>query len=56
MKVGFDKVADFSTDRSGADLRYALNYEKIKLLGWSQKRDFSSSLPSIINYYKEELK
>jgi len=56
MKVEFDKVADFSTDRSGADLRYALNYEKIRLLGWSQKKDFCSSLPAIINYYKEGLK
>ena len=41
-----------SLDRSGADIRYALNTQKIKSLGWKQKRDFQCEIKHIIDYYK----
>jgi len=52
MGVSFEEFTDFSTDRSGADLRYALDYEKIKKIGWKQKRNLVKSLPGIVEYYK----
>ncbi len=55
LKIDFNKVADYSTDRSGADLRYALDYEKIKKLGWVQKRNLEGTLSDIISFYKEKL-
>ena len=48
LHVSFDNFADYSTNRSGADLRYALDYRKLEELGWKQKKDFRST--SISNY------
>lgn len=51
--AAFDKPYDGSTvdsscDRSGADLRYALDTTKIETLGWHAKRRFDDELPKII--------
>ncbi len=51
-KVNFNDFADYSTNRSGADLRYALDYEKLRNLGWKQQRKLKSSLQEIIDFYK----
>lgn len=48
----FDEVADFSSDRSGADVRYALNYKKISALGWKQIHTFDSTIDNIIEFYR----
>ena len=53
--VNFEDHVDYSTNRSGADLRYALDYEKTKKLGWSQKRTLRESLKEVIDFYREEL-
>lgn len=45
-----------SLDRSGADLRYALDTNKIISLGWKQKHHMDEELPDIIDYYKNNLK
>lgn len=52
MEVNYDDVTDPSMDRSGADVRYALDYEKIKSLGWKQEQTFDSSLSKTVDYYK----
>lgn len=50
----FDETTiNSSLDRSGADLRYALNTNKIKALGWKQNRDFQIEISNIVEYYKE---
>ena len=51
MNKNFDDIADYSTNRSGADLRYALNYDKLKDLGWSQQINLKDSLDEIIKFY-----
>lgn len=56
MNKNFDDVADYSTNRSGADLRYALNYDKLKDLGWTQKITLKESLEEIINFYGVQIK
>jgi dTDP-glucose 4,6-dehydratase len=54
MGVEYDKVTDPSMDRSGADVRYALNYDKLKALGWKQNKHLKSSIEETIKYYKNE--
>ena len=41
-------TVDSSSDRSGADLRYALNTEKLESLGWRAKRRLDDELPRMI--------
>ena len=41
------------TDRLGHDLRYSLNCDKLKDLGFSPKLDFEEQLEKTVNWYKE---
>ena len=43
---------DFSFSRQGQDVRYALNDNKLKNLGWKPEKQFDQELPNIIEYYK----
>tara|TARA_A100001011_G_scaffold375774_1_gene437681 strand:- start:433 stop:1404 length:972 start_codon:yes stop_codon:yes gene_type:complete len=56
----FDKdyadIADHSSDRSGCDLRYALDCSKTQALGWSQKRHLKTTLQEIKEYYENKLR
>ena len=52
LNLNFMNYADYSSDRAGADLRYALDFQKITKLGWVPKRNFEESLIEIIEYYK----
>ena len=45
---------DFSYSREGQDIRYSLNDDKIRSLGWEPKVIFNEVLPSIVNYYKNK--
>ena len=45
---------DFSFSRQGQDVRYALNDNKLKKLGWKPSHIFDKELPKIIKYYKEK--
>mgnify|MGYP001231798600 CR=1 FL=1 len=56
MNKDFKEVADYSTNRSGADLRYALDYNKLKKLGWQQEKKLKESLGEIIDYYRSKTK
>jgi len=42
-------VVDFV--RPGQDVRYAINDDKLKALGWSPKADFDAELKIIVKYY-----
>jgi dTDP-glucose 4,6-dehydratase len=45
---------DFSYSRPGQDIRYALNYNKLRSLGWSPKKQFSVEIKNIVNYYNNK--
>ena len=51
--VAWEEHVDYSYIREGQDVRYALNDEKIRSLGWSPKKNFDSEIESIVQYYKE---
>jgi dTDP-glucose 4,6-dehydratase len=45
---------DVSYSRQGQDVRYALNDDKLRALGWYPSMDFNTELKYIIHYYKEK--
>ena len=47
-----EKYIDFSYNRDGQDLRYALNDDKLRNLGWKPTANFDDELTKITNYYK----
>jgi dTDP-glucose 4,6-dehydratase len=47
-----EDYADFSCSRPGQDVRYALNDDKLRALGWSPKKQFDLELKNIVDYYK----
>jgi dTDP-glucose 4,6-dehydratase len=56
-RSGLDyEMVDFHSSRPGHDLRYALDGEKMKLLGWSLPVDFETSLKKTVYWYLENKK
>jgi dTDP-glucose 4,6-dehydratase len=51
---GIDDYVDFSYNRPGEDVRYALDDSKIRALGWEPKSVFSEEISRIVNYYKNK--
>ena len=50
--VEFDKYIDFSCNRQGQDVRYALDDTKLRSLGWNPAKKFDEELVTIVEYYK----
>ena len=48
-----ERYLDFSLHRLGQDVRYALNDDKLRCLGWSPKCEFDLELKEIVNFYKQ---
>jgi len=49
-----EDFVDFSCDRQGQDVRYALNDDKLRALGWKPTIDFDSELKHVVKYYREK--
>ena len=45
---------DFSYNRQGQDVRYALDDSKLRSLGWTPKTNFDTEIKNIVNYYKHK--
>jgi dTDP-glucose 4,6-dehydratase len=43
---------DFSHEREGQDVRYALNDDKLRTLGWKPNKVFDEEINDIVRYYK----
>jgi len=50
-----DSRITFVKDRPAHDFRYAVNFEKLKNLGWSPKADFDIEMSKIVHWYKENI-
>ncbi len=48
-----DNYIDLSFSRQGQDVRYALNDNKLRSLGWKPKAVFDDELPKIVDFYKD---
>ena len=51
--TSLDKYVDFSCNRPGQDVRYALDDTKIRSLGWKPMKQFDEELTKIVEYYKD---
>ena len=49
----WEKYVDFSAVRQGQDVRYALNDDKLRSLGWEPKRVFDDEIVPIVHYYRD---
>lgn len=50
----YEEYIDFSCNRPGQDVRYALDDSKLRSLGWEPKKIFDKELESIVEYYKNK--
>ena len=48
-----EKYIDFSVKRNGQDIRYSVNDQKLKSIGWNHKKNFDQELKNVVEYYKE---
>lgn len=48
----YENFIDFGIERPGQDIRYALNDNKIRSLGWEPKCYFDEEIKYIVEYYK----
>jgi len=51
--LAWDKHVDMSYKREGQDVRYALNDEKLRTLGWKPEKHFDTEVDSIVDYYRK---
>jgi dTDP-glucose 4,6-dehydratase len=54
VSVPYEDHIDFSVNRPGQDVRYALDDSKLRSLGWEPKKLFDQEISSIVNYYKHK--
>ena len=50
----YNQHVDFSYNRPGQDVRYALDDSKLRTLGWKPKMDFNTEIKNIVEYYKHK--
>jgi len=55
-KIEWNEYLDLSYVREGQDIRYALNDDKLRALGWSPKKRFDNEIEKIVEYYKNNFK
>ena len=48
-----EDYVDFSRERRGQDIRYALDDSKLRSLGWKPKKNFDEEIVDIVGYHKE---
>lgn len=51
-KIDIDDYVDFSYSRTGQDIRYALDDERLRSIGWEPKRRFDDEIGEIVKFYK----
>ena len=48
-----EDYVDFSRERRGQDVRYALDDSKLRSLGWKPKKNFDEEIVDIVGYHRE---
>jgi dTDP-glucose 4,6-dehydratase len=54
QEIDYTIFVDYSYKRIGQDVRYSLNYDKLKSLGWQSKKNFDDEIKEIVEYYRSE--
>lgn len=55
-RVVWRSYVDLSFVREGQDVRYALNDDKLRALGWKPKKMFNQEIEEIVKFYKANFK
>lgn len=55
-ELDISEYIDLSHVRQGQDVRYALNDDKLRALGWRPSRVFDEEINNIVKYYKNNFK
>jgi len=55
-KRDWSEYIDLSYTREGQDVRYALNDDKLKSLGWRPQKNFDHEIEQIVEHYKNNFK
>ena len=55
-EVDWEDYVDLSHVRQGQDVRYALNDDKLRELGWEPEMNFNDEIARIVEYYKKNFK
>jgi len=55
-KRDWEPYLDLSFARAGQDVRYALNDDKLRSLGWSPQKRFDREIGEIVEHYKNNFK
>jgi dTDP-D-glucose 4,6-dehydratase len=53
LKGDPEQYLDLGVKRPGQDVRYAINDNKLKMIGWYAKADFDDELKEMVKYYKK---
>ena len=54
--VEWQQYADLDFKRPGQDVRYALNDDKLRALGWSPRKNFDDEIRDIVEHYRDNFK
>jgi len=54
--ANWEEHTDLDYKRPGQDVRYALNDDKLRDLGWRPQKQFDEEIQDIVNHYKENFK
>lgn len=49
-------MTDLTYTREGQDVRYALNDDKLRSLGWEPKKNFDNEIINLVKHYRENFK
>lgn len=52
----YEDLLNLAHKREGQDVRYALNDDKLRSLGWVPQKKFDKELPKIVKYYMKNFK
>ena len=55
-EVNWENFIDLSYIRAGQDIRYALNDDKLRSIGWKPTKVFDEEIKLIVEYYKTNFK
>jgi len=55
-EVDWKEYVDLTYNREGQDVRYSLNDDKLRSLGWSAKKEFDKEIREIVKFYIEHFR
>ena len=55
-EVNWEDYVDLGFKRKGQDVRYALNDDKLRALGWKPQKVFNEEIQKVVQFYIDNFK